>query len=262
MKIQPILSSILALTLLGACKSPTTIVENDIGIMQGKVALFANCNSVSDASGVTVSIEGTAFSATTNTQGDWTINNVPAGIYNILITKPGFDTDLIAQDQFSGAGTQFLENGGIRSESPLLDSVLISSIQITKKDSIQHWDSVISLGNGTYDTIPYHFDTVGYEYFLNITFTMQGPDSSISFEARLTDVTHTTYEYVTNEGYLQTQPISRSGSFVSHAGWITATGSNGQGYPQPGDSMVVKTIPLSSCEGRKVDTLSKGFVLP
>jgi len=264
MKIQITLSILLAAALLGGCKNSTVVQSSDdLGTLRGKVAVFVNCDALSNASGATVHIEGTGFSATTDSLGEWTMNNVPAGIYNILITKPGFDTDLIAQDQFSGAGTQFLENGMISSTSPLLDSVRISSVQITKSDSIQSY-RMDSVRQNPYDTIWWNvYDTVGYEYSLNITFTMNGPDSAISFEAKLTDVTRPgAIEFGGNDGFIQTQPISRNGSFVGNVVWISPTGIDGQRYPQPGDSIVVKTIPLSSCEGRSADTLSKAFVLP
>src|ERR1017187_162139 len=113
MKIQASIFIIFAIAIIGGCKSSTTVVETNVGIIQGKVALSVNCNAVSNASGATVHIEGTGFSATTDSLGDWTIKNVPAGIYNILITKPTFDTYLVPQYQFGGAGTQFLENGAI-----------------------------------------------------------------------------------------------------------------------------------------------------
>ena len=275
MKIKLILSSILALTLLGACKSPTTIVvNNDVGTIQGKVVVNVNCSPLSNASGTTVHIEGTAFSATTDSLGDWTLNNVPAGIYNIMITKPGFDTDLITQDQFSGAGTQFFENGSISSALPLLDSVLITSIQITKKDSVEYRDSVVnlkdSLGHWTGDsTIYYIYDTVGYEYSLSITFTMNGPDSAISFVPTLKDVTPDSSNL--NQDYmnfsqaattiLRNQNLVRSGIIYSWL-WAYPQGVYQPGSPRPGDNIVVTTTPSSTCSGRHVTTVSKGFVLP
>ena len=257
MKNIAILSSILALALLGACKSATTIVENDVGIIQGKVALSVNCNAFSNDSGATVQIEGTVFSATTNSLGDWTINNVPAGIYNILITKPAFDTDLIPEDQFSGAGTQFNENGSISSFSPLLDSVLITSIQITKSDSIRYRDSVVNK-----DSVGVIYDTISPEYFLTTSFTMQGADSAIFFYGTLTDVTRPTSYFQTPDNEIVTTTISRNGAIVGKVHWFTALGVNNiSPAPQPGDSIVVTTMPYSSCRG-PAPTLSKGFVLP
>jgi hypothetical protein len=262
MKIQPVLSCILALALLGACKSSTTVVQNDVGIIQGKVAISVNCNALSNDSGATVQIEGTGFSTTTNSLGDWTMNNVPAGIYNIIITKPGFDTDLIAQDQFSGAGTQFLENGAISATSPLPDSVLISSIQITKNDSIIITKD--SAGNNVYDTI-------GYEYSLNITFIMNGPDSAIAFAPALIDTTPDSSSL--NDGFMnfpqgvtsisRNQSIVRTGTIYSRL-WEYPKGVYQPGSPRPGDTIVVTTTPSPSitCEGRKVINVSKSFVLP
>ncbi len=251
MKIKPILFSLLPLALLGACKSSTTVVQNDVGIIQGKVALSVNCNALSNDSGATVQIEETGFSATTNSLGDWTMNNVPAGIYNIIITKPGFDTDLIAQDEFSGAGTQFLENGSISSTSPLPDSVSILSILVTKRDST-------TLVNDS--TI----DTIVYIYSVSMTFTMNGPDSAISFMQTLTDISRSGVDS------LRTQlQISRNEDLVHNDTlygflWEYPPGGYQPGSIEAGDTIVVTTTPSISttCYGRQVTTLSKRFVLP
>ncbi len=115
MKIKPFLSGILALVLLGACKSSTTVVENDLGTFHGNVALVnASGDTLTNYSGATIQIQGTQFQATSAANGDWQIDNVPAGIYNILLTKPGFDTLVIPQYQFSGAGTSFFESTAIQ----------------------------------------------------------------------------------------------------------------------------------------------------
>jgi hypothetical protein len=250
MKIQASIFIVFAIAIIGGCKSSTTVVDVNTGTLQGKVALSVDCNLLPNASGATVHIEGTGFSETTDSLGDWTMNNVPAGIYNILITKPGFDTDLISQDQFSGAGTQFLENGAISSFSPLLDSVLITSIQITKKDSIL-WNDTTKM-----------FDTVSYEYFLTASFTMQGPDSAIFFYGTLTDVTHPTSYFQTPDNEIVTPTLSRNASIVGEVHWFTALGLNSiYPAPQPGDSIGVTTMPYSSCRG-PAPQLSKGLVLP
>jgi hypothetical protein len=58
----------------------------------------------------TVSLEGTTMSSVTDVTGNYTISNVPPGVYNLAITKPG--AGLIKQEQvtFPGNGTLFNSN--------------------------------------------------------------------------------------------------------------------------------------------------------
>ncbi len=115
MKIQPILALFLALTLLGACKSSTTVVENDLGSFRGNIALIdPNGDTLPNYADAIVQVQGTQYQATSSANGDWEIDNVPAGIYNIVFTKTGFDTLVIPQFQFSGAGTTFLMSNAIQ----------------------------------------------------------------------------------------------------------------------------------------------------
>ncbi|HEY3875471.1 MAG TPA: hypothetical protein VGM92_08330 [Candidatus Kapabacteria bacterium] len=267
-----ILPIFFALALFAACKSSTQIIENEVGIIRGSVQPYENCQPLPNRSGATVSIQGTSLSTTSDTVGNWMISNVPAGIYNILITKPGFDTDLITQDQFSGAGTQFQEGQQIHLETLLPDSVLITSIQVTKMDSIRYrGDSVVnirdSLGRLTGDSINYYlYDTIGYEYPLTVTFTMQGPDSAIYFTRTLADMTHDTTLslYYYNPYFYNGATIARNNSITLSTTMFTLLDDKGgfEGYPHPGDTIVISTIPTPSCQGRKVIVLSKSFVLP
>jgi Carboxypeptidase regulatory-like domain len=160
MKIKPILFSIFALALLGACKDSTTIVENEVGILRGSVTLYdINGDSLSDRSGATILLQGTSFQTTSQTNGDFQLNNVPAGIYNVIVTKPGYDTDLTSSDQFSGAGTQFLESNVIQAIPS--DSLPIVSVSVSVKDSVQFQDTVVN------------------EYTINLSLTPSGIDSNV-----------------------------------------------------------------------------------
>ncbi len=160
MKIQRILPVFLVLALFSACKDSTTIVENEVGILRGSVIIYdVNGDSVSDRSGATISLQGTGFQATSQTNGDFQLNNVPAGIYNVIVTKPGYDTALTANYQFSGAGTQFLQSNIIQAIPS--DSIPIVSVNISVKDSVQGQD------------------TVGYEYSINFSLDISGPDSNV-----------------------------------------------------------------------------------
>ncbi len=133
---KSILSVLLALALLGACKTTTTVVGNsDTGTLQGSVALItALGDTLPNYAGATIQIQGTQFHATSNATGGWEIDNVPAGIYNVVLTKPGFDTLIIPQYEFSGVGTSFLMNTGIQA---LLTDSLVFTVTNTTEDSTQ-----------------------------------------------------------------------------------------------------------------------------
>jgi len=117
MKFHSILSIFVAVALLGSCKSSTSTGESTAvtGTFKGNVALVdARGDTLSNYTGATVNIEGTSFHATSNATGDWEIDNVPAGVYNIILTKPGFDTLVIPQYEFKGVGTSFILSSGIQ----------------------------------------------------------------------------------------------------------------------------------------------------
>jgi hypothetical protein len=114
MKIQASIFILFAIAIIGGCKSSTTVVDNT-GSLRGNVALVnASGDTLSNYAGATVQIQGTSFQGTSNATGDWEIDNVPAGIYNVSMTKTGFDTLIIPQYQFSGAGTSFLLSNAIQ----------------------------------------------------------------------------------------------------------------------------------------------------
>jgi hypothetical protein len=115
MKIQASILIIFAIAIIGGCKSSTTAVDSNTGTLRGNVALFnASGDTLSNYAGATVQIQGTSFNGTSNAAGDWEIDNVPAGVYNVSMTKTGFDTLIISQYQFSGAGTSFMLSNAIQ----------------------------------------------------------------------------------------------------------------------------------------------------
>jgi hypothetical protein len=160
MKKLSILFCLFILALTNSCKN-TTIVENNYttpNIIQGHVLLLGiDGDSLATQSGTTISIEGTSFQTTSDTSGNWRLNNVPAGIYNVSITKPGFDTVALQQIPFSGAGTLFVDN---------------QHIQMIPFDSIP----VLSVSISGYDTTIE--SEKGRVYSGTLTFGVSGPDSN------------------------------------------------------------------------------------
>lgn len=75
------------------------------GDLTGSVVLSDSLNNpISNRSGVAVSLSPDVGSATSLPDGSWQVGNVPAGIYDITFTKPGFFTSKMFQFQFVGGG--------------------------------------------------------------------------------------------------------------------------------------------------------------
>jgi hypothetical protein len=101
---------------IAGCKSNTTqvIYTNDgkPGTIVGQISLYdslldKNSNSlpISDASGVTVTIEGTSLQGQTDKDGIYSITNVPPGAYWLIFSKDGYSTDHYGVIEFAGNGT-------------------------------------------------------------------------------------------------------------------------------------------------------------
>jgi hypothetical protein len=224
MKIQPILSSLLVLALFGACRTTTTDVVNDLGSFRGNVALIsASGDTLSSYAGATVQIQGTQYQATSSANGDWEIDNVPAGIYNILFTKPGFDTLILPQFQFSGAGTTFLMSNAIQ-KIPM-DS-LVFTLNNTGTQVITGYDNK---GNPIYE----------YEGSLAVQGHTSGPDTGIqpctvayTYSAPFSNLSSQDFVYLINdslppleESIRYSEPPVTSGTVITVQTSLTATQS-------------------------------------
>lgn len=201
MKRHSILSGLFVLLFLAACKNDTIVQNTDSGSFRGNVALVsAMGDTLSNYSGVTIRIEGTPFQATSNTVGDWEIDNVPAGIYNLLLSKPGFDTLLLPQYQFSGAGVSF---------------VVSTAIQALPMDSLP-----FTITNTTQDSLPTY-----YLGLITILGGVAGPDSlmqdflEVSSDSGFTsDGTMTPYlnsDTLVNASIGFNEPPNKSGTMVT-----------------------------------------------
>ncbi|HZV13072.1 MAG TPA: carboxypeptidase regulatory-like domain-containing protein [Candidatus Kapabacteria bacterium] len=67
-----------------------------------------NDSLLSNRSGVTVSLNGTNISATSDSTGKWTLNNVSTGVYEVTFSKSGYDSFVIPSQQFVGGGALYL----------------------------------------------------------------------------------------------------------------------------------------------------------
>jgi hypothetical protein len=85
-----------------------------VGDMVGFVDLYDSTYTsyiygiVSGHEGAVVSLDGTPFHTTTDSLGKWTLKNIPAGTYNISITKDGYALIKEVAYKFIGNGTDYL----------------------------------------------------------------------------------------------------------------------------------------------------------
>ncbi len=149
MKNRSILSTIITLALFGACTNSTTVVENNGGTLLGNVALVnALGDTLPSYAGAIIQVNGTSLQATSSATGDWEINNVPAGIYTIQLTKPGFDTLLFSNFAFRGVGTSYFLSSGIQAIP--MDSLVYSVINTTEDSNANEYEGLISMtGNAS-----------------------------------------------------------------------------------------------------------------
>jgi hypothetical protein len=68
-----------------------TLTNTLTGTLHGTARVFGPYGLVADNSGITVAMEGTAISATTDSAGNWTMHNLPTGSYNIIYSREGFE---------------------------------------------------------------------------------------------------------------------------------------------------------------------------
>lgn len=79
------------------------------GSISGFISLHEEDGTpIKDRSGVRVSIEGRSNVAFTNTDGRYKLENVSAGIFNIIYEKEGFGLNKIIAREFVGGGDAFI----------------------------------------------------------------------------------------------------------------------------------------------------------
>lgn len=106
-----LLSSLLASFFLVSCggNDPSDPGNRLVGVLAGHVELADEQGTLlSDHSGAVITVEGTDYTGTTDAQGNWSIENLPAGTYVVSTTKDGFTTVKEFGVAFVGGGTDYL----------------------------------------------------------------------------------------------------------------------------------------------------------
>jgi hypothetical protein len=109
-----------------------------VGSFAGKIVLYDSTGTIlSNYSGVKIKSDSSTFDSTaTDSLGQWRINNVSDGSYNITASKSGFGTYHWYQQAMSG-GTNNLQEAAIAQAPNITANLNINSIAWF--DSIENW---------------------------------------------------------------------------------------------------------------------------
>lgn len=135
--------------------------------LKGTVTAYTSSSpTLMSASGVEVSIVGTALRAVTDTGGHFEIDNIPAGIYTIVFSKAGFDSMVYPTHHILGVGTDIIDDAYLVQESN--DSVAITGTSAVFTVSVSKhvlvYDTTITDSNGRYDTTWFAHDSTVITY--------------------------------------------------------------------------------------------------
>lgn len=137
------------------------------GTLRGKVSAYVSSSSaLMSAEGIQITLQGTSYRSKTDTAGAFEINNIPAGVYNIIFSKPGFDSMVYPAHHLLGVGTDIINDAYVIEESS--DSVSVSgvssvfTVSISKK--VHFIDTIFKDSAGVIDTIVLRHDSLVISY--------------------------------------------------------------------------------------------------
>jgi hypothetical protein len=157
--------ALFALIFFYGCKSNSTspgVVGNMVGyvIAHDTTSTSGYIDSLPN-SGIRVSIDGTNYSAITDKDGRWGMDNIPPGTYNISFTKDSYAIEKMIAYRFSGNGTDFLFSTDIYQIAKRNASLVLRPFTDFYKDTTVI-DSAGSHTIGKLDTIIVHFGNAAF----------------------------------------------------------------------------------------------------
>jgi len=185
MKINSLIIILITLSFV-ACNKDEEEKKEITSSISGKVALYDEGQTSLDNSGMTVMVEGTSpvLSAQTDAGGDFTIEDVPFGTYNLLFDKTGYGT-------YKYFNASLTETGGPLNLAETLDLGRQSDLTIT--DFIVH----ISHGSidytGTVDPTGTENDPKYVRIFYSADSTVSS--SSYTYYSEAYEITDSTFEF-------------------------------------------------------------------
>ena len=155
--------------MFASCSSPSDppATSSSGEKLTGTVVAFGSGAPTSlSPSGIQISIQGTAYQAIADTGGHFEIDNIPAGVYNIVFWKPGYDSMIYPVHHIIGAGTDIINDAYLVQEST--DTITMTgvsyvfNVSVTKHVTVI--DTVIRDSLGTLDTNVYRRDSIVIVY--------------------------------------------------------------------------------------------------
>ena len=98
----------ITIVLLFSCKKQIDY-EGPKGQIKGNIKLYDGVKTITNYSGILVTVEGSSphLQTTTNAAGDWVIDNLTTGIYNLVFSKDSFATFKALNVQFLGGNVPY-----------------------------------------------------------------------------------------------------------------------------------------------------------
>jgi hypothetical protein len=155
--------------LIGSCSSPSDppATTSTGEKLTGTVAAYSSASPASlSPSGIQISIQGTSYQTTADTGGHFEIDNIPAGVYNIVFWKPGFDSMIYPVHHIIGAGTDIINDAYLVQEST--DSITMTGVSyvfnVSEKKIVTVIDTIIRDSLGKLDTTVSQHDSTEIIY--------------------------------------------------------------------------------------------------
>jgi hypothetical protein len=251
---------------LSGCKTATDpVVTAGSGSLAGTVKAFGiTLAQPVSPFGIHISLQATSLQATSDSLGNYHLDNIPAGVYNIIFWKPGFDSMIYPVHHLIGAGTDIINDAYLIQEST--DSITIKNIipvftvSITK--FIHIIDTLIKIEpGGGKDTIVRSFDTT-----LIIYDTVQTP-STLVINGNLigSSAPNDLYVYSSLDSSLFPSSMSREANNLTMDEWLGMHKSDTTFHaafqcPRIVNNIFADTL-SSDIEGRKPFSFDAGQVI-
>jgi hypothetical protein len=160
---------LIVMMIIESCSSPSDPVPATTAgeTLTGSVAAYgANSPTQRSPEGIEVSIQGTSFHASVDTGGHFTIANIPAGVYNIIFSKQGFDSMIYPAHHLIGVGTDIINDAYLIQEST--DSISMTGVSyvftVSVSKIIHVIDTIFRDSSGVIDTIVLAHDSLSITY--------------------------------------------------------------------------------------------------
>ena len=166
--LRVLLLLIVACINIPGCKNSVEPIANSGGgSLAGTVKAFGITSAQEDnPSGIQVELQATVYKTIADSLGNFRIDNIPAGVYNIIFSKPGFNSMVYPVHHLIGAGTDIINDAFLIKESTdsiSLKIIPVFTVSVTKYIHIIDTLIKVDLGGGL-DTIVRSFDTVIVTY--------------------------------------------------------------------------------------------------